>query len=241
MAGTVRDVIGVGTALRKAREMRGITLDAASRDTKLHVNQLRALEAEEFDALLGDVYVRGSLRTYAQYLGVSPDKVIAAYTRHADEPEPPPPPAKLGRVERAIAATRVRDNQRLMTFLAITALAFAVVFGLVSRGRSAPPPAALPTVAAAPDPAGRQIDAVLKALRPVNVVVVSDGLRRRYSLSRGETRTFMADTALRIEVMDGGAVRLMVDGVNMGVPGSNGVPWRHSYSFDTTSASPPGV
>ncbi len=79
-------MIGVGSALRKARERRGITLDAASRDTKLHIDQLRALESEDFDALLGDVYVRGSLRTYAQYLGLSPDKVIGAYAQHADAP-----------------------------------------------------------------------------------------------------------------------------------------------------------
>ena len=77
-------MIGVGSALRKARERRGITLDAASRDTKLHIDQLRALEAEDFEALLGDVYVRGSLRTYSQYLGLSPDKVVAAYDRHAE-------------------------------------------------------------------------------------------------------------------------------------------------------------
>ena len=57
-------MIGVGSALRKARERRGISLDAASRDTKLHIDQLQALEAEDFEALLGDVYVRGSLRTY---------------------------------------------------------------------------------------------------------------------------------------------------------------------------------
>ena len=134
-------------------------------------------------------------------------------------------------------ATRVRDNQRLMVFLALTALAFAVVFGFVSRGHSAPPPATLPTVAAAPNPVGRQIDAVLKALKPVDVVVVSDGEHHRYSLSRGETRTFMAEMALKLEVMDGGAVHLRVNGVDMGVPGFDGVPWRHSYSFDTTSNS----
>ena len=89
-------MIGVGSALRKARERRGITLDAASRDTKLHIDQLRALESEDFEALLGDVYVRGSLRTYSQYLGLSPDKVIGAYARHAETPPPPPPPRSSG-------------------------------------------------------------------------------------------------------------------------------------------------
>ena len=35
-----------------------------------------ALETEDFEALPGDVFVRGALRTYAQYLGLYPDKVI---------------------------------------------------------------------------------------------------------------------------------------------------------------------
>ena len=95
-------MIGVGSALRKARERRGITLDAASRDTKLHIDQLRALEAEDFEALLGDVYVRGSLRTYSQYLGLSPDKVIGAYARHADAP------AAADRLPRSSAGSSAR-------------------------------------------------------------------------------------------------------------------------------------
>ena len=176
-------MIGVGSALRKARERRGITLDAASRDTKLHIDQLRALEAEDFEALMGDVYVRGSLRTYSQYLGLSPDKVIGAYDRHAETPPPPPPPAKLGRIERAMAASRIRDNQLLMILLAGTVLVIAVVFGLLSRGHSAPEPATLPTVAAEPDPLDQQIDAVVEAVGDVGVTVTADGVESTFAMA----------------------------------------------------------
>ena len=176
-------MIGVGSALRKARERRGITLDAASRDTKLHIDQLRALEAEDFEALMGDVYVRGSLRTYSQYLGLSPDKVIGAYDRHAETPPPPPPPARLGRIERAMAASRIRDNQLLMILLAGTVLVVAVVFGLLSRGHSAPEPATLPTVAAEPDPLDQQIDAVVEAVGDVGVTVTADGVESTFALA----------------------------------------------------------
>ncbi len=189
-------MIGVGSALRKARERRGITLDAASRDTKLHIDQLRALEAEDFEALMGDVYVRGSLRTYSQYLGLSPDKVIGAYDRHAETPPPPPPPAKLGRIERAMAASRIRDNQLLMILLAGTVLVVAVVFGLLSRGHSAPEPATLPTVAAEPDPLDQQIDAVVEAVGDVGVTVTADGVESTFAMQVGETRTFTAQTDL---------------------------------------------
>jgi hypothetical protein len=234
-------MIGVGSALRKARERRGITLEAASRDTKLHLDQLRALESEDFEALLGDVYVRGSLRTYSQYLGLSPDKVIDAYARHADAPAPPPPPARLGRVERAMAATRIRDNQRLTVFLAGTVLAIAVVFGLLSRGHSAPAPAMLPTVAAEPDPRDREIDAVVQAVGDVSVTVKIDGVESTYPMAAGETRTFTANTDLVLSVTDGGAVRLTVNGVDHGIPGSPGLPWSDSYSFGASDGATPSA
>ena len=232
-------LIGVGPALRKARERRGVTLEAASRDTKLHVSQLEALESEDFDVLLGDVYVRGSLRTYARYLGLNADKVIGAYSKHVDDPEPPPPPAKLGRVERAIAATRIRDNQRLMVVLACLVLIGAVVFGLLSRSHSAPPPATLPTVAASPQPLDRQIEAVVVASQPVDVTVRADGVVTRYTMAAGETRTFVAADRLRLALSDGGAVHLTIDGVDEGIPGVPGRAWAKTYAFDTGGSSSP--
>jgi hypothetical protein len=225
-------MIGVGSALRKARERRGISLDAASRDTKLHIDQLRALESEDFEALLGDVYVRGSLRTYAQYLGLSPDKVIGAYAQNADAPPPPPSPAKLGRVERAMAATRIRDNQWLMVFLAGVVLVIAVVFGLLSRGHSAPAPATLPTVAAEPDPLDRLDHGVDPTV---------DGVESTYPMAAGETRTFIAQSDMTLSVTDGGAVRLTVNGVDHGVPGTPGQPWSDSFSFDTSDGATPSA
>jgi len=232
-------MIGVGSALRKARERRGITLDAASRDTKLHIDQLRALEAEDFEALMGDVYVRGSLRTYSQYLGLSPDKVIGAYDRHAETPPPPPPPARLGRIERAMAASRIRDNQLLMILLAGTVLVVAVVFGLLSRGHSAPEPATLPTVAAEPDPLDQQIDAVVEAVGDVGVTVTADGVESTFALQVGETRTFTAQTDLLLAVTDGGAIRLTVNGKDYGIPGQPGQPWSRPFSFDPSAGATP--
>lgn len=232
-------MIGVGPALRKARERRGITLDAASRDTKIHIDQLQALESESFGALLGDVYVRGALRTYAQYLGLSPEKVIGAYAEHAEEPAPPPPPAKLGRVERAIAATRIRDNQRLMVFLAGVVLAFAIVFGFLSRGHSAPEPATLPTVPAEPVPIDREIDAVVEAVSAVDIVVVADGMESTYVMGAGETRSFTAQAELSLRASDGGALRVTVNGVDLGIVGSPGEPWTDTYSFGATEGATP--
>jgi cytoskeletal protein RodZ len=90
MAGSVTGPqTGVGSALRRAREVRGLSLDEAARDTRLRTDQLDALERGDFDVLPGEVYVRASLRTYASYLGLDPDKVTDVYARTAEQRRAP--------------------------------------------------------------------------------------------------------------------------------------------------------
>jgi len=110
-----RSTLGVGSALRKVREGLGLTLEEAARDTRVRREFLEAIEAEEFDRLLGDVHVRGCLRTYATYLRLSPDKVVAAYeAEHAPEPSPATSAPLLGRAEPALGGRRRRDDHRLL-------------------------------------------------------------------------------------------------------------------------------
>ena len=121
--------------------------------------------SEDFAALPSDAFVRGALRTYAQYLGVSADKVIGRL-RPTMRPSPsaPPPPGGLGRVERAIAATRIRDNQRFLLVGAATVVVLLLLFGLVARDRGAPAPAAIPTTR--PDVGGGDVDDRRRARGP---------------------------------------------------------------------------
>ena len=233
MAGTsLQRPIGVGPALEKARRIRGLSLDAASRDTRLRIDQLTALESEDFAALPNDAFVRGALRTYAQYLGVNPDKVLGAYAKHAAEPEAPAPPEGLGRIERAIAATRIRDNQRFLLFGAATLVILLLLFGLVARDRGAPAPAAIPTTAPPVATASSTIDAVLVALRPVGVTVTVDGAPESYAMEEGETLSFAADEELVLAVADGGAVQVTVAGRDLGAPGEPGTAWTDTFTFD---------
>jgi len=232
-------LIGVGSALRKAREKRRLTLDEASRDTKLRTDQLRALEDEEFDALLGEPYVRGALRTYSTYLGLNPDKVAGAYSRKVDDPEPPPPPVKIGAIERAIMASRIRDNQWLALVLAVAVIAGGVWLGLLSKGRTTPAPATLPTVAPPAEPTQQTIEAVITADRNVAMTVTADGVAHTQSLMKGESISFHAQRTMTVSLADGGAVHLIVAGIDYGVPGVEGKPWHHTYSIGTgTTPSP---
>jgi hypothetical protein len=230
MAGT----IGVGSALRRAREIRGITIDEAARDTKLRVEQLHALEGEAFDELGDPVYARAMLRTYAQYLGLKPERVLSVYAEHADDVEPPEPPGKLGRVERGLAASRIRDNQKFLLVAAAVVLIALIAVGLVSRG-GAPPAASIETPGASavvsPSSPASGVDVTVVATAPVEVAATIDGASQTPTTLRpGESIALMATEELVVTATDGGAITVTVDGRDAGVPGRKGQPWTETYT-----------
>lgn len=228
---------GVGSALRKARQTRGVTIDEASRDTRIRPELLRALEAEEFDRLLGEVYVRGALRSYSSYLGLPPDRVISAYARLAgdDAPTPQPPPSN----EPVIGALRRRDNHRLLLMVAATVVVVAAAFGVLSTRESAPQPARLPDTTQTSRT--RPIQAGLTALQEVEVTVVVDGIAQDITLHEGESRAFTAVESMRIKLFRGGVTNVVVNGNDLGYPGDYDQPWARSFSYETSPAPTPGA
>jgi cytoskeletal protein RodZ len=231
MAGT----IGVGSALRRAREIRGITIDEAARDTKLRAEQLYALEGESFDELGDAVYARAMLRTYAQYLGLRPERVLSVYAHHAEEVAPPEPPGKLGRVERGLAASRIRDNQKFLLVAAAVILVALIAVGLVSRG-GATPEATIetPSIGTGTTPSTSEslgVEVVLTAIHPVEVTAVIDGAAQDPTRLRpGESISLRATEDLQVAADDGGAIELTIDGRDAGVPGRRGQPWSATYT-----------
>lgn len=74
----------IGESLRRARAERGITIEQAAEQTRISAAFLRALEAEAFDQLPAPVYVRGFLRSYATYLGLDYEPLIAELGRQRE-------------------------------------------------------------------------------------------------------------------------------------------------------------
>jgi cytoskeleton protein RodZ len=71
----------LGVRLRQAREAQGISLAQAALDTRILQQSLTALEEGAFERLPSDVVIRGFIRNYAQYLGLSDDDLIEVYRR----------------------------------------------------------------------------------------------------------------------------------------------------------------
>jgi Helix-turn-helix domain len=234
-----RSTIGVGPALRRARAARGVTLEEASRDTRIRREFLVALEEEAFDRLLGDVYVRGSIRSYATYLGLPSDQMVHAYARFAaapaEAPAPPAPPAP----ENPIDAPRRRDSHLLFVMIAATLLILAASFGIISTRASAPPPADLSSEAAGVGGLGPGIVALVAAVQPVEVTVTIDGASPQpFSLEPGESRSFEADMSLTIRLDHGASAHVTVNGDDKGFPGRRNRPWRETYRYENVGPAP---
>jgi cytoskeleton protein RodZ len=59
--------------------MRGVPLEEIATATKISVRCLQALEAEEFSKLPGGIFTRSFIRTYAKYLGLDEETVMAEF------------------------------------------------------------------------------------------------------------------------------------------------------------------
>jgi cytoskeletal protein RodZ len=70
----------VGQHLRELREARRMSIAEVARATRVPASSVERIEADRFDELPGEVFVRGFLRAYARAIEVPPDDVLARYT-----------------------------------------------------------------------------------------------------------------------------------------------------------------
>ena len=68
-----------GENLRREREMRGVSLEEISSATKISLRFLEAIEREDFSKLPGGIFSRSFIRSYARYLGLDEERVVAEY------------------------------------------------------------------------------------------------------------------------------------------------------------------
>jgi cytoskeleton protein RodZ len=69
----------VGKYLQQERGRKGLSLEAVSKVTRISSKSLEALEGDDFIALPAPIFIRSFLKTYASFLDLNPDKIIALY------------------------------------------------------------------------------------------------------------------------------------------------------------------
>jgi cytoskeleton protein RodZ len=196
-------VLEIGSSLREARIRRGFELAQIEADTHIRTRYLKALEDERFELVPGEAYVRGFLRTYADYLGLDADLFVAEYNTRFAPPEEPPP--QLMQLRRPKSRTPVLRRTFGVVF-AVTLVA-GFVWRLASTEPTVPAPAVRPptstvrpTPAKIPLPAKREHASaalVLTAVRGPCWLLVHRGSRagrqlHEGTLEEGESLRFVA-------------------------------------------------
>jgi cytoskeleton protein RodZ len=119
-------VFEIGNSLREARLRQGFELPRVEADTKIRAKYLRALEEEHFEVLPGDTYVKGFLRTYAEYLGLDGQLYVDEYNSRFAREEEFPPMQSAGPRRRA-PARRMESNFVVVALAGIVAVTILVV------------------------------------------------------------------------------------------------------------------
>src|SRR3954451_9091788 len=79
----------IGGSLREARLKRGLTPADVQKAIRIRDRYLQALEEERWELLPGDAYVKGFLRTYADYLGLDGTLYVDKNTSRSARPDEP--------------------------------------------------------------------------------------------------------------------------------------------------------
>ncbi len=211
----------IGNSLRVARERQALGHADIELATKIRTKYIRALEAEDFDALPGDTYIRGFLRTYADFLGLDGDIYVEEYASrfaragYYDTPEPLRRPSRSRpRRERHV------ERRAVVLVLAGIAVVTALVFAAWRYGGS-PPQAPPPGTRQKHDTAASNL--VLRGIGRGTYVVVrrdkaSGEVLLQGTVGRGEIDK-LAGTRFYLVVAHPASLRLTLGGRAVALPG----------------------
>jgi cytoskeleton protein RodZ len=119
-------VFEIGTSLREARLRQTLDFPEIEQATKIRAKYLRALEDEQFDLLPAQTYVKGFLRSYAEYLGLDGQLYVDEYNSRfvVGEEETPARPRRSAPPSRGV---HVQSRVVLLTLLGIAAVTALVI------------------------------------------------------------------------------------------------------------------
>jgi cytoskeleton protein RodZ len=221
--------VTVGAVLANKRGERGLTIEQASAATRIRAENLLALESDQSERLPAAVYARGYLRTYATYLGLDPEPLVARVRAPVQDPG------------RALGVGMISGRPRLtLTGPAIAAVGLLLLAGAFAvyawrqiesdqrLGAAAPsnqPAAAAPpsTPVPTPSPQQRPIVVGVRVTDAVWLNVIVDG-KSQYTDSGkilpAGSQVYFTGVDVKITSGKAAATFITIDGRQLGALGS---------------------
>ncbi len=237
----------IGQLIRATRENLGYTLDQVSKETRVHLSHLRAIEDMTPNLLGAPVYAKGYIKAYARYLGLDEQTTLERYLKECailKDPEKKTiaPPATGRKLPAAVP---------VFGFLIVALIAGAGGFFLfggekTSVASSDTPPAAgeaapaASSILASPAPAVTQQLRVV-ALKPAKIEIRSaagDKMVNR-EFAPGEPFLVRVGAGWTVSTEDGSAFEWRLGDQSLGLLAPEGPVY--SQSVDLAAQRPPIV
>jgi len=122
-----------GQLLTETRKKKKISFKKASEDLLIKKERLEALEKSEWEKLPEPAFVKGFLKSYAQYLSLDPEYILALYRREYDERDYPQEESPLKQEKRLmLTPNKVATLIFLTTVIALATYFFIQYLSILS-------------------------------------------------------------------------------------------------------------
>ncbi len=149
-------MFAIGSSLKDARLRMGLDLATAAESTKIRSRHLQALEDEQFDVLPGQTYVRGFLKTYADFLGLDGQLYVDEYSSRFWVNDDGTPATRRKVRYRRKHHGRIEMNMIVLTLVAIVGVTSLVIAAWKFGGASTNAEKQTPQVPTKPTAVTRQ-------------------------------------------------------------------------------------
>lgn len=226
-----------GRYLQAVRLERGLRLEAVADETRIAPSTLRAIEAEDFDRLPPDVFLKGFLRAFARAVGADERETIALYLEHCRFQEVGRPAADSPPAAAARSAGGWRLGALLAALAGLIALSALAYRNWSQEGTAEPPPQPPPAAVPAAAPVQPPSEATKRPhmpAAPVYVLVISaqdeswvkvsidQGTPSEYHLKAGGQLRLEAATGFNLLVGNAAGLKMTLDNRPVPVPGRRG-------------------
>ncbi|MBO8128203.1 MAG: helix-turn-helix domain-containing protein [Peptococcaceae bacterium] len=238
--------MSIGEELKDARERKGLSLDAVEEATNIRKKYIRAMEDDKFDVLPGRVYAKAFLRTYAKFLDLDVESLLAEFNKK--HPVEKRDIASDAGITSPIEPKRPRYLSYLLVIIIVAALmAFNALYnpgpwsGTPDDSGTQVVEQKEPGQNTQPGPPDRKqvkqavgVDVTLEVVkeRCWMRVWVDGEMKYEGILSSGESLNFKGDTSVKLRLGNPRAVRVTANGKELGFLSEQKHPITHTITAD---------
>ena len=245
----------IGDNLRTEREKRNLTIRDIEKGTSIRALYIESIEKGDYAQLPGEVYVKGFIRNYANFLKLDADALVKQYVAETnpEAAKPEPEPEEESKSEDTVKTTTAkpfitgsdfkervershhRQNMMLLAVIILVVAAGAVyLFGFADSGKSSKVPVQTAQPAkqeAAPKVSGVELSATFTDKCWVSVKADGKDVFEG-TMEKGKTESWKGKENVAIVAGNAGAVTLKLNGQDLGKAGKDGQVVEKTYTPD---------